>query len=971
MPQPATPPATLDLLAPGARVVVRDLEWQVEVVDRQAIGTRAIVRCIGRSELVRGQPAAFFSDIDEILPENPERTRFILDTSPQGIATRLAIESLVRRTPLAVANTKVMVGHRMLADDLPFQREPFRKTTEQLQPRLLIADAVGLGKTLEVGIILAELQRRGRANRVLAVVPRHILDQVQHELWTRFAFPLVRLDSEGIRRLHQRIPAGRNPFAYYHRAIVSIDTLKQPGRYRHHLERVRWDVVWIDESHKLVNKGTYNNQLAQVLAPNADALILSSATPHNGKAESFAELVSLLDPTAVPDPKAVVADDIAHLVVRRHKHSPDVAGVIGDKWAERAEPKVVQVRPAPEEERIFANLSERWLPSAARRAAGAVTVAKDPLFPYTLLKGALSSPMALQETVLKRLGGARRLEALRSGAEATAEEAALRELHGLAEAALAAGSAKLNVLVAELQAIGIGPLSATRAVVFSERIGTLDWIAAAVRVRLGLPEEAVVTFHNGKGDEEQQAIVEDFAMASTPVRVLVTSDIASEGVNLHKQCHHLIHADLPWSLITTTQRNGRIDRYGQLHAPEIRYLVYIPTDPEVAGDVRILSKLIAKEHEAHKALGDAASVMGLHSESAEEEAIVRALRERDAATKEAALERVAPTPAAWDPWAFAGLDEPEPAAAGTDGALAAPPAAKLGTLRSLFPDDAAYLTYALRHAVDDQAALDWVADGEVLSFVPPEDLLRRLEALPQSYLKQRELHRRMRLTTDPATAQASLVAALEGEGKGDGGSAWPEVHYLGPQHPVLDWVADRILYRFGREEAPALVADVAAPTVLISGVWANKLGEPIADAWLAATVEDGLVTFDDLFSTLERAGVRAGMVNAADAARLGELPGLLGPAMTAAKRFLRDRLDDQVGSVRATLERTRRRLTTWQAQARAVADALPPGAQQGARRENVERVTKQIEALLRDHQPTDAPLLRVVGALLPRHGERA
>jgi superfamily II DNA or RNA helicase len=970
MPAPATPPATLDLLAPGARVVVRDLEWQVEDVDRQAMGTRAIVRCIGRSELVRGQAAAFFSDIDLIEPEDPNRTRFVLDASPQGITTRLAIESLVRRTPLAVANTKVMVGHRMLADDLPFQREPFRKTTEQLQPRLLIADAVGLGKTLEVGIILSELQRRGRANRVLAVVPRHILDQVQHELWCRFAFPLVRLDSEGIRRLHQRIPAGRNPFAYYHRAIVSIDTLKQPGRYRHHLERVRWDVVWIDESHKLVNKGTYNNQLAQVLAPNADALILSSATPHNGKAESFAELVSLLDPTAVPDPKAVAADDIAHLVVRRHKHSPDVAGVIGDKWAERAEPKLVQVHPAPEEERVFAALSERWLPSAERRAAGATSVAKDPLFPYTLLKAALSSPKALHETVLKRLGGTKRLEALRQGAEATAEEAALRELHGLAEAALAAGSAKLDALVAELRAIGIGPAASTRAVVFSERIGTLDWIAEAVRARLNLPEDAVVTFHNGKGDEEQQAIVEDFAMASAPVRVLVTSDIASEGVNLHKQCHHLIHADLPWSLITTTQRNGRIDRYGQRHAPEIRYLVYVPTDPEVAGDVRVLSKLIAKEHEAHKALGDAASVMGLHSETAEEDAIVRALRERDAAAKEAELERVAPAPVAWDPWSFAGLDDPSPDPVDEDAALAAPPPAKLGTLRSLFSDDAAYLTQALRDAVDDQGALEWAADGDVLSFVPPEDLLRRLAVLPQSYLKQRELHRRVRLTTDPATAQDSLAAALEGHGDDDGGTAWPEVHYLGPQHPVLDWVADRILYRFGREEAPALVADVAAPTLLISGVWANRLGEPIADAWLAATVEDGLVTFEDLFGALERAGVRTGMVNAADAARLDELPALLGPTMTAAKQHLRDRLDDQVASVRATLERTRRRLTTWQAQARGVADALAPGAHQTARLENVERVTKQIEALLRDHQPADAPLLRVVGALLPSQGGR-
>jgi superfamily II DNA or RNA helicase len=523
--------ALFDLLAPGARVIVRDQEWHVEEVERQAMGNRAIVRCTGRSELVRGQAASFFTDLDVIEPEDPNRTTFRLDTSPGGLETRLIVDSLVRRTPLPVSQTAITVGHRMLADDLPFQREPFRAATAQLQPRLLIADAVGLGKTIEVGIMLSELQRRGRANRVLAVVPRHILDQVQHELWCRFGFPLVRLDSEGVQRLRQRIPAGRNPFTYYNRAIVSIDTLKQPGRYRHHLEKVRWDVVWIDESHKLVNKGNYNNQLAHVLAPNTDALVLTSATPHNGKAESFAELISLLDQTAVPDPKEVTADDIAHLVVRRHKHSPDVAAVIGDRWAERPDPRIVTVKPSAAEEAIFAELSNVWLPSAERRAAGVKSVANDRLFPYVLLKAALSSPEALNETVTRRLT-LKRLEALRLGEppDPTPEEAALKRLWELSADARQYGSAKLDAIVEELKTIGVGPKSETRAVIFSERINTLDWIADAVRQRLGFDDDAVVTFHNSKSDDEQQRIVEDFAMASAPVRVLITSDIASEGL---------------------------------------------------------------------------------------------------------------------------------------------------------------------------------------------------------------------------------------------------------------------------------------------------------------------------------------------------------------------------------------------------------------------------------------------------------
>ncbi len=195
--------------------------------------------------------------------------------------------------------------------------------------------------------------------------------------------------------MRQRIPAGRNPFAYFDRVIVSIDTLKSASRYRPHLEKVRWDVVWIDESHKLVNKGTLNNDLAQVLAPNTDALILTSATPHNGKPESFAELISLLDPTAVPDPDQVTAEDIAHLVVRRHRYSPDVASVIQDQWAERAQPKVFPVAPSPEEESVFSELSATWLNPVVPSPAS------DPLFAYTLLKAALSSPVARTESVEK------------------------------------------------------------------------------------------------------------------------------------------------------------------------------------------------------------------------------------------------------------------------------------------------------------------------------------------------------------------------------------------------------------------------------------------------------------------------------------------------------------------------------------------------------------------------------------------
>ena len=435
-----------------------------------------------------------------------------------------------------------------------------------------------------------------------------------------------------------------------------------------------------------------------------------------------------------------------------------------------------------------------------------------------------------------------------------------------------------------------------------------------------MTDDQVQTFHNSKPDDEQQQIIEDFSMASKPIRVLVTSDIAAEGVNLHKQCHHLIHVDLPWSLITLEQRNGRIDRYGQLHSPQIRYLVYQPADDEIASDMRIVSRLIAKEHAAHRALGDVASVMGLYSESDEEEHVRDALRKRTAAERERALEEAAPEPAGFDPWAFAGLARP-----GQEQSAPPPPplAVPVDAPSSLFGGDDDYLTAAVQLTYPSPVKeISWETDGPVVSFKPPDDLLRRLSGLPQSYLRQRNLAERLRLTADVESANRSLADAVnQREANEETGTAWPEIHHLGPQHPVLEWIADKVLYRLKRDEAIALACDVPEPVLLVSGVWSNKLGEPIAADWLAATVEDGLVTFEDMHAALGRAGVQAGMVNPEWAGDLSALHELVPPVVAAAISRLTDDLQDQLvprqpasgGHSRSASRRGKRAHASWPA----------------------------------------------------------
>ena len=268
---------------PGARIVVREAEWMV----RSCTATEHDgfkIRATGVSELVRDEDAVFFTELENPKPVllKPEETVLVPDQTPRFAMSRLFLEATLRRTPLPQSERGLALPDRFLLDPLTYQQRPAELALKGLRPRILLADVVGLGKTLEIGLILAELIRRGRGDRILVVTPQQVLEQFQQELWTRFAIPLIRLDSVGIQRIQREIPAGRNPFTFYKRIIISIDTLKGDA-YRHHLDNMHWDAVVIDESHNLIGESSFRNKLAKRLAPKTDALLLASATPHNGE----------------------------------------------------------------------------------------------------------------------------------------------------------------------------------------------------------------------------------------------------------------------------------------------------------------------------------------------------------------------------------------------------------------------------------------------------------------------------------------------------------------------------------------------------------------------------------------------------------------------------------------------------------------------------------------------------------------
>ena len=382
-------------------LVIRDETWLVTRVERATDGWFIDVQ--GLSELVRDTEATFSTALDHIQPLDPALAEVVADDSAGYRKSRLWLEATLRKTAVPLTSQELTVATQGLADSLPYQLNAVRKALdpENIRPRILLADAVGLGKTLEIGMILAELVRRGRGERILVVTPRHVLEQMQFELWTRFALPFVRLDSVGIQRIRQKLPANRNPFAFFKRAIVSIDTLKS-DRYLAHLEKQHWDAVVIDESHNVTNSASQNNRLARLLSSRTDALILASATPHNGKPESFAELIRMLEPSAVKPDGTLIEEEVARLIIRRHRHSPDVAEVVGGDWAERMEPRNVLVDAKPIENEIVDELVHTWLHPEAGRSPYSGANANAKLFPWTLAKAFLSSPAAFAETIANR-----------------------------------------------------------------------------------------------------------------------------------------------------------------------------------------------------------------------------------------------------------------------------------------------------------------------------------------------------------------------------------------------------------------------------------------------------------------------------------------------------------------------------------------------------------------------------------------
>ena len=882
------------LPAPGAKVVVRDEEWLVRSV-RPASQGRFAVHVTGTSELVRGKDSIFLSDLDQIEELKPEETELVYDDTPRYRKSRLYLDSLLRRSP--PTDDAIHAGHRAAIRPTPYQLQPAAKALRQLRPRILMADGVGLGKTIEVGVLLTELIQRGRGERILVLALKSILEQFQQELWARFTIPLVRLDSVGVQRVQTKIPTSMNPFYFYNRVIISIDTLKRDEKYRRYLEQCRWDAVVIDECQNVADRSKTNTarssqraELAELLAPRCDSLILTSATPHDGRPKSFASLIQLLEPTAVADDENYTADEVENFFIRRFKK--DVADQIGSGFEERTQ-DIEKHSASAAENALFEHLSDVKFKTIGRERRGSGM-----LFRTLLLKSFLSSPAAFLSTVEERLKKPKVQD--QESEDAANDRAVLAELHDLGEAIKPKDFVKYQSLLERLKGIGLEDKRCEeRVVLFSERVATIKFLEKQLQKDLGLKDGQIAIFHGTLDDQKQQTLVREFGSKESKIRILLASDVASEGINLHYYCHRLIHFDLPWSLITLEQRNGRIDRYGQNYQPEIYYLLTIPGDEKLAGDLRVLERLIEKEDAAHKNLGDVAWLMGLHESEKEEEKIAEGLEKGKPA------ESILP-------------DEPE-----TNDFMAllfgeqsnSEPEAPTADPTRLFESDVDYAKEAFEQlAGTGDKIVTWHDNVSGFDIYPTDDLKRRYEFLPPELYKK---DKGIRLTSDRDLVMQSLDKAREADVR------WPEWELFWEQHPVAEWLTDRVLGEFGRHAAPVLKIpqglDGAECVFLCQGLISNFRSQPVLINWFGVRFIDG--EGDDILplsDVLDLSGIDNAPANPGSpppATTLERLNGYREAVVEQARKFMLEERNNRAQTISEPLRDGVRKLAAWKKEA--------------------------------------------------------
>jgi superfamily II DNA or RNA helicase len=524
-------------------------------------------------------------------------------------ATGLAWRAMASGEALAIARGGL--------DPLPHQLAVLDRAMATEPLRLLLADEVGLGKTIEAGLVITELKARGLVQRVLVVAPKGVQLQWVAEMADRFDEEFVLVGAGGI-----PVDAGINPWRAFDQVVCSLDAVKPiRGRTGWTVERIAehnnrrlqaiveagWDLVVIDEAHHVAgsSEDVARHQLGRRLAYATPRLLLLSATPHSGKSDAFARLLGLLDDSFLSG-RPIGRAAVAPLVVRTEKrHATDSSGrplfhprtttlatvPYGDRAVERSLYETVTdyvrhgYRRARAERRPAVEFLVLLMQRLVSSSTAAILAALERRLIAVTVEGHQLRLFSDHIAEWGDLTGEEQQAALADalGAAWGDERAEVELLVDLARKSMAAGvDAKARHLLDLLGQIARAEGDpATKAVIFTEFVPTQEMLLQVLD-DAGI---SAVAINGSMSIAERRDAQEEFR---TNARVLVSTDAGGEGVNL-QFAHVVINYDLPWSPTRIEQRIGRVDRIGQSHDVVAHNLVI-----ESSIDARVLDVLQAK-----------------------------------------------------------------------------------------------------------------------------------------------------------------------------------------------------------------------------------------------------------------------------------------------------------------------------------------------------------------------------------------
>ena len=513
-----------------------------------------------------------------------------------------------------------------------YQLDPLVRAVQMPRVSLLVADDVGLGKTIEAGLVVQELLVRNRARTVFVICPAGLQIHWRDQMRDKFGLDFRIVDSDLMKELRRSRGIHVNPWSHFPRLIVSIDFIKRerPMRLLRELlptENIyprKFDLLIIDEAHNVAPAGggkyavdSLRTQAIRTLTPHFEHKLFLTATPHNGYQESFSALLELLDNQRFARGVMPNRGQLEAVMVRRLKS--ELVGWDGKPKFLKRILEAIEVAYPDEERQVHAWLKEygRLRQESAEDAGGHFATE----FVIKLLKKRLfSSPAAFATTLTKHektitgqreAKGAKRqrpsmgilrrqiaqieeeyadddeYEEATGGATATAtqlqtqltprERWLLDHMKAWADRATAQRDAKTKALIQWLRQIvkPNGVWNDERVIIFTEYRATQNWLHE-ILVAEGLAGgNRLMTIYGGMDGEQREEVKAAFQANpdQSDIRILLATDAASEGIDLQNYCHRLIHFEIPWNPNRLEQRNGRIDRHGQQYSPLIFHFV--------------------------------------------------------------------------------------------------------------------------------------------------------------------------------------------------------------------------------------------------------------------------------------------------------------------------------------------------------------------------------------------------------------